>query len=128
VDLSAPLTLLAGIRERDYEAIRSCLAPDAELRALTPHQLRDEVGADAVVAQYRYWLDPLERFEVLAADAERVADRVRVRYRFRGRDREHGWQENEHTAYVALDGGRISALNLSCAGFRPAAEPAERVI
>lgn len=114
--------LLAGIRERDRDAIGACFDAGALLRVLTPRTLREEPGRDAVVARYSAWL-ALEPFELLAADAERVADRVRVRYRFRGRDPEKGWQENEHTAYATVENGLIVALNVSCAGFRPVEPP-----
>ncbi len=114
--------LLAGIGGRDGDAIGACLAPDVLLRVLTPRTLREEPGREAAVARYGAWLS-LESFELLAADAERVADRVRVRYRFRGCDPEKGWQENEHTAYATVDDGLIVALNVSCAGFRPVRPP-----
>jgi hypothetical protein len=120
VEQTAAAELLAGIATRDFTRIETCFAPDAVLRALTPHQLREEHGPPAIAGQYRSWLDSLSDFEVLAADAERIADRVRIRYRFRGRDRAKGWQENEHTAYAEFSGDAIVALNLSCAGFRPA--------
>lgn len=115
--------LLEAIATRDGDAIGACFAPDAVLRALTPHQLRELDGRDAIVERYLAWLRSLEPYELLSADTERVADRVRIRYRFRGVDSVKGPQENEHTAYAAVEGGRITALNLCCAGFRPAGAP-----
>lgn len=112
-----------GIAARDGEAIGACFATDALLRALTPHQLREVEGRAAIVERYQAWLLSLEPFELLSADTERVADRVRVRYRFRGVDPVKGPQENEHTAYAAVEDGLITALNLCCAGFRPVAAP-----
>jgi hypothetical protein len=56
----------------------------------------------------------------VSGDVTPIADRVRLRYRFRGRDPVKGRQENEHTAYATVERGRVAALNLSCAGFRPA--------
>ena len=123
MEQTAAAELLAGISGRDFARIEACLAPDAVLRALTPHQLREEHGSRAIAGQYRYWLEPLDDFELLAGDQEQIADRVRIRYRFRGRDPEKGWQENEHTAYAALADGSIASLNLSCAGFRPTGPP-----
>ena len=123
--LTVASAFLAGIACRDSGAIAACLTSDAQLRALTPHQLREESGREAIVARYANWLDALEDFELLASDAELVIDRIRIRYRFRGRDREHGWQENEHTAYAEIRGDQIAALNLSCAGFRARRAPAE---
>jgi hypothetical protein len=115
--------LLDAIRSRDGVRIASCFATDAKLRALTPHRLREEEGPEAIGAQYAFWLDPLESYAVVAGDVTPIADRVRLRYRFRGRDRVKGWQENEHTAYAAVVDGRVAALNLTCAGFRPAEPP-----
>lgn len=112
--------LLASIATRDYGRVERCFASDAKLRALTPHRLREEHGATAIAAQYRYWLEPLTEFTLIDGEVVAVADRVRIRYRFRGRDPEHGWQENEHTAYAEVVGDVIVRLNLSCAGFRPA--------
>ena len=123
MDKAVAEELLAGIEARDYDRIERCLAPDAELRALTPHQLREEHGAAAIAAHYRYWLEPLVDFELVEGGVVSIADRFRVRYWFRGRDLEKGWQENEHTAYAEVDRGLIVKLNLSCAGFRPAGRP-----
>ena len=124
MDHTAAAELLRGISGRDFARIEACFAPDAVLRALTPHQLREEHGPHAIAAQYRHWLESLDELELLAGDEEQIADRIRIRYRFRGRDPEKGWQENEHTAYAALAAdGSIAALNLSCAGFRPTGPP-----
>lgn len=115
--------LLDAIGSRDRTRIASCFAPDAKLRALTPHRLRELDGPDAIAGQYGFWLEPLESFAVISGDATAIADRVRLRYRFRGRDPMKGWQENEHTAYATVEEGRVTVLNLTCAGFRPAESP-----
>ena len=123
-DGAAPCrALLEGIAARDPEAIAGCFAPGALLRALTPRQLREVSGREAIAQRYLAWLGSLDDFELLAGDTERVADRIRVRYRFRGTDPVKGPQENEHTAYAAVEGGHIVALDLTCAGFRPAGAP-----
>lgn len=121
--MSVVSELLRGIAARDRDRIAACFAPEAQLRALTPHELRERTGPDAIAERYARWLEPLERFEVTSSDVEPIADRVRLRYRFRGRDPAKGWQENEHTAYAAVLEGQIVALNLSCAGFRPTEPP-----
>lgn len=122
-DTAVVQALLDAIRARDLKRIAACFAPDARLRALTPHDLRVLDGPVAIAERYRRWLEPLESFAVVSGDVEPVADRVRLRYRFRGLDPAKGWQENEHTAYVAVVHGRVAALNLSCAGFRPSEPP-----
>ena len=115
--------LLDAIRARDLQGIAACFAPDARLRALTPHQLRELDGPPAIADRYRRWLEPLESFALVSGDVEPIADRVRLRYRFRGWDPVKGWQENEHTAYAFVVDGRVETLNLSCAGFRPSEPP-----
>lgn len=115
--------LLDAIGARNLEGIAGCFAAHARLRALTPHELRVEDGPEEIAARSGAWLGSLESFAVTSSDVERIADRVRVRYRFHGRDPEQGWQENEHTACAPVVGGRIAALNVSCAGFRPAEPP-----
>ena len=113
-----------AIEARDYSAIEGCFAREATFTALTPHRLREHAGATEAAARYRYWLDPLDNFEVVESDCAQVADRVRIRYRFRGVDPENGYQENEHTGYASVQDGRIAQMNLACAGFRPLAERA----
>lgn len=114
--------LLRAIEARDLGRIAACFTPDSRLRALTPRELREENGPEAIVGRYRAWL-ALEPLEVTDGDVVQIADRVRLRYRFHGRDPVKGWQENEHTAYATVVDGRIAALNLSCAGFRPSEPP-----
>ena len=123
VDTAVVEELLAAIGARDRARIAACFASDAKLRALTPHQLRELDGPQAIAGQYGHWLDPLESFALVAGDVTAIADRARLRYRFRGRDPAKGWQENEHTAYATVEEGRVSALNLTCAGFRPSELP-----
>jgi hypothetical protein len=115
--------LLDAVAVRDYEAVGGCFAEDASFDVLTPHRLRRHSSAAEAAERYRRWLEPLEQFEVLEADATSVADRVRVRYRFRGLDPDKGWQLNEHTGYAAIEAGRIASMTLTCAGFRPTAAP-----
>lgn len=116
--------LLDGIAKRDFAAIEACFASAASMRVLTPRGLRELTGREAAAERFRAWFAGLEDFELLDSDVGEVADRIHIRWRTRGRDPEQGWQENEHTGYAALDeDGRIVALNISCAGFRPAPPP-----
>ena len=115
--------LLAGVAERDFVRIETCFAPDSVLRVLTPGPLRELHTAAEAAGRFRFWLEPLEHFELLDGDVEEIADRVRVRYRVRGRDPEKGWQLNERTGYGKVAGGRIVSLNVTCTGFRPTPAP-----
>jgi hypothetical protein len=123
VDRAVVEKLLDAIGARDRAQIAACFASDAKLRALTPHQVRELDGPEAIAGQYGFWLDSLESFVLVSGDVTAIADRARLRYRFRGRDPAKGWQENEHTAYATVENGRVAALNLTCAGFRPSELP-----
>ena len=113
--------LLAAIGRRDLEEISGCFAPAASVRILTPHQLREHSGPDEAASRFRAWFEAMEAFELLDSDVHQIADRVRIRWHTRGRDAQKGLQENEHTGYAEIGGdGLIVALNVSCAGFRPA--------
>ena len=113
--------LLAAIGRRDFEEISGCFAPEASVRILTPHQLRELSGGAGAAGRFRAWFEAMEEFELLDSDVHDIADRVRIRWHTRGRDARKGLQENEHTGYAEIgDDGLIVALNVSCAGFRPA--------
>lgn len=114
---------LDALARRDFEALAGCFAPDARMRVLTPHLLRELDGPIDIAARFRAWFEGLEHFELLDSDAILVADRVRIRWHTRGEDPVKGWQENEHTGYAEIAGDRIVALNIACAGFRPTAAP-----
>jgi hypothetical protein len=117
----APRRLLDGISRRDFEVIAGCFAAESSMRVLTPRGLRELTGAAEVTDRFRAWFGEMEAFELLDSDVEVISDRVRVRWHTRGRDPEKGMQENDHSGYATLDeSGLITALNISCAGFRPA--------
>jgi hypothetical protein len=116
--------LVGAIAERDFDGIAACFAADARMRVLTPRGLRELSGSAEAADRFRAWFEDADGFELLNADVEPVADRIRIRWHTRGRDAEKGWQENDHTGYAELgDGGLIVALNVSCAGFRTVPEP-----
>ena len=81
------------------------LLGERTLRVLTPGPLREFEGDADAAGRFRFWLEPLEEFELVEGDVEEIADRVRIRYRFRGRDPEKGWQLNEHTGYAKVGTG-----------------------
>jgi hypothetical protein len=116
--------LIAGIAEKDYTRIEACFAETARFSVLTPRPLlREHDGRGEAVERYRFWLEPLEHFELLEGDVVEIADRIRIRYLFRGKDPAKGWQLNEHTGYAEVEDGRIRAMILTCAGFRPTTAP-----
>jgi ketosteroid isomerase-like protein len=77
-DTAVVRELLEAIRARDVDRIAACFAPDARLRALTPHELRELDGPDAIADRYRRWLEPLESLAGVAGDVEPIGQRVRL--------------------------------------------------
>ena len=112
---------LDAVATRDFAALGGCFAEDARLRALVPTRLRDEEGREAIAARYGYWYGALDDFELTAAEAVAVADRIRLRYTVRGIHREDGPVVQEQQGYATVVDGLIATLNVVCSGFRPAA-------
>jgi hypothetical protein len=110
---------LRSLATRDYDGLADCFAPTARMRALVPTRVREEDGPQAIAARYRFWLDDYDQYQVVATDNERVADREQLRYLIRGVDPKDGPGVLEQFGYATVDGGRITALNLVCSGFRP---------
>ncbi len=111
---------LQALEERDFDRIASCFTPDAQLRALVPTALREDEGSAAVAERFRFWLDELTDFAVTESAANEFADRVHLRYRMRGIDPEDGAVMCEQHAYLTVENGAISAMNLVCSGWLPA--------
>ena len=110
---------LRSLATRDYDALAECFAPSAKLRALVPTRVREEDGPEAITARFRFWLDDYDEYQVVATDAEPIADREQLRYLIRGVDPQDGPGVMEQRGYATVDDGRISELNIVCTGFRP---------
>ena len=105
--------LLDALARRDWDGIAACFAPEARLRMLTPGPLREDEGAEAIAERFRYWFGGRAGFELREADVEAVVDRVRVHYRAAG-----DGKVTDHTGYLAVEGGRIAWIVMTCSGFR----------
>ncbi len=88
MDTAVASELLAGIATRDFARIETCFAEDAVLRALTPHQLREERGAAAIAAQYGTtpFTEAGQLLETLAID---LAVRQPRQFGYRDKRRRH---------------------------------------
>ena len=111
---------LEALEERDFEGIAACFAPDARLRALVPTRLREDEGNTAVAERFRFWLGELTDFAVTDSSADEFVDQVHVRYRMRAIDPEDGAITCEQHAYLTVENGTISVMNLVCSGWHPA--------
>jgi hypothetical protein len=110
-----------ALEARDFEGIASCFAPKGRLRALVPTAVREDEGGDAVAERFRLWVGELTDFAITDTAVDEFIDRLHVRYRMSGIDPEDGAVMCEQHAYLALDGDAITAMNLVCSGWRPAA-------
>ncbi len=75
----------------------------------------------AVAERFRYWVGEMTDFAISDTAVEEFVDRVHVRYRMRGVDPEDGAVTCEQHAYLTLEDDAITAMNLVCSGWRPAA-------
>ena len=112
---------LHALEARDFDGIASCFAPNGRLRALVPTALREDEGSQAVAERFRYWLGDMTDFALSDTAVEEFVDRLHIRYRMRGVDPEDGAVTSEQHAYLTLEGDTITAMNLVCSGWRPAA-------
>ena len=112
---------LHALEARDFDGIASCFAPNGRLRALVPTALREDEGSQAVAERFRYWLGDMTDFALSDTAVEEFVDRLHVRYRMRGVDPEDGPVTSEQHAYLTLEDDTITAMNLVCSGWRPAA-------
>ena len=123
VSIDIGTRFLEALERRDYEALGSCFAPEATLRAIVPPGLREADGREAIVARFRRWTEEVDDYEVLDAAASPYADLLRIRWVVSGLDRSSAGEARstfEQTAYAELDDGVIAAMRLACSGWRPA--------
>ena len=114
---------LTALAERDFARLERSLTPDVRVRELKPPGLAERPSSSAVSDAFRGWFGSAAEFEVLAAEAERLSDRLHIAYRLRVDDHPmrpgSGRQVVEQHLFCTVDAGRIAAADLLCSGFRP---------
>ena len=109
---------LNALTARDFAAARSVLADELPMRMLVPGGLMSDVGADAAIGRISSWFTVADPFEVEASSAVEVEGRAAVTYRLR-LHKPDGWYLIEQHLMLDVDaGGRITAIDLLCSGFR----------
>ena len=91
-------TFVAALAERDYSRLARTLAPNVRMRALIPPGPIEISGPEETSAKFSSWFGY---------------------YRLRLRKPGDVWKLVEQHLLCALDGDRITALDLICSGFRP---------
>jgi hypothetical protein len=89
------------------------------MRALIPPGSVEVSGAEAAAAKFASWFGEIEGLELVGSASDEVGDRLHVCYRLRVQAPGDPWKVVEQHLFCALDGGRITALDLVCSGFRP---------
>jgi TusA-related sulfurtransferase len=113
---------LNALTARDFSTARSVLADDLTMRMLVPPGFMTDEGGDAAIGWFSSWFTDADPFQVEASSAEEVEGRVAVTYRLR-LHKPNGWYLIEQ--HLMLDvgaGGRITAIDLLCSGFRSIAD------
>ena len=110
--------LIAALAERDFPRLADTLTPDVRMRALIPPGPIEVSGAGAAAAKFSSWFGNAEAFELIRSGSDTVADRLHVFYRLRIKKPGDAPKLVEQHLLCALEGDRISSLDLVCTGFR----------
>ena len=111
--------LIAALAVRDFPRLARVLTPDVRMRALLPPGPIEISGAEAAAAKFSSWFGNAEAFELIRSGSDTVADRQHVFYRLRVKKPGDVPKLVEQHLLCALEGDRISTLDLVCTGFRP---------
>lgn len=111
--------LIAALAARDFRRLAATLTANVRMRALLPPGLVEISGAEGAAARFSSWFGDAETFELIHSGSEAIADRLHVSYRLRVTKPGDAPKLVEQHLLCALDGDRISALDLVCTGFRP---------
>jgi hypothetical protein len=119
-DVQVAERFVDAIARADWDGVERLLAPDVRLRALVPATLREEEGAEAVVARFKFWWAAIEGLRLLDSGIEPLADQLRVHYRLTGTDPDDWPIVVEQQCYLTVVDGSIAKINSVCSGFQPA--------
>jgi len=109
-----------ALAAKDTRALLDLFAADIVFPGLTPSRFWEALSPDEVVQQVLYqWFEPADVIEgVEQVEVGEIIGRERVDYRLRVPNRD-GVFAVEQRAYLDVnDDGRISRMNVMCAGYR----------
>jgi len=107
--------LVAG----DFERVTTMLATDVRMRALIPPGTVELSGAADAGAKFASWFGASNDLELVRTGSDEIGDRLHVFYRLRRNRSGDPSSIVEQHLFCTLAGGRITALDLVCSGFRP---------
>jgi hypothetical protein len=104
--------LVDALSTRSFDDLRSCLAEDAQLRALVPPGPFELVGAADITARFRTWFAEREEFALCDASIGDIGPRTYARWRIRVA----GPLLVEQHAFLTCS-DRVQRIDLLCSGF-----------
>jgi len=110
--------IAAAVADRDASRLGDALADTVRLRALLPGGPIEEHGRAAVRDRFRGWFADMHTVEVVEAAGEPVVDRLLIHYRLTLERRGTRWACTQTLICTTDQGGRLSAIDLLCSGFR----------
>lgn len=114
--------LIDAVRRRNFADLATCLAPDAQLRALIPPGLVELHTAEEIAARFERWFGGPDHFEVVDAAAGTIGARGYARWRIVMWPADRPADARTAEQHVYLRGtGLIESIDLLCSGFH--AEP-----
>jgi len=108
-----------SLTSRAFTGVRSVLDEDVRMRMLVPGRLMSDEGADAAIGWFSSWFADADPFQVEAWSSEEVEGRAAVTYRLRLHKPDGWYLIEQHLMLDVSTGGRITAIDLLCSGFRP---------
>ena len=110
-----------ALAAKDTDALRRLFTADVEFRGMTPSRFWEAHSPDDVIQQVLFqWFEPADVIEGIEhVEVGAIGDLARVDYRLRVRNTD-GVFAVEQRAYLEVnDDGRITQMNVMCAGYRP---------
>jgi hypothetical protein len=109
-----------GLGHKDFDAVNALLDPRIDFRGLTPGRVWEATDARTVIdGILRQWFEDSDELdEIIAIDADSIADRQRVSYRFQGHNAAGPFVVEQQAYYTESD-AKIDYMRVLCSGFRP---------
>lgn len=104
--------LVDALSTRSFDVLESCLAEDAQLRALVPPGPFELTGAPAVAARFRTWFGDEDEYALVDASIGDVGPRTYARWRIRVA----GPLVVEQHAFLTCS-DKVKRIDLLCSGF-----------
>ncbi len=104
--------------EADYDTVASLLHPDVHYREITPNQVIEATGPEAILEEERDFLARRGPQQTLELEVAPVGDRVGARTRWRLFGQNEPWVV-EWCQYMTVEDGQITVLDGVCSGPMP---------